>query len=152
MRRSLLRSRSLPARAAQYVRRPPVHAPDARGLDRSELGVFLFAAEQYDRDHAALAVLLGLNGLRVSEACATNVGDLGVERGHRTLRAASGALHANAEGWTDRPAHREVGTGGQLLGVGNDIGGPARPGEVLPVIARSTGQGVDQEEPVRHGQ
>jgi integrase/recombinase XerD len=71
---------------AQYVRRPQVHPSDARGLDRSELGVFLFTAEQYDRDHAALAVLLGLNGLRVSEACATNVEDLGVERGHRTLR------------------------------------------------------------------
>jgi site-specific recombinase XerD len=71
---------------AQYVRRPQVHPSDARGLDRSELGVFLFTAEQYDRDHAALAVLLGLNGLRVSEACATNVEDLGIERGHRTLR------------------------------------------------------------------
>jgi integrase/recombinase XerD len=54
-------------------------------LDRSELGVFLFTAEQYDRDHAALAVLLALNGLRVSEACATNIEDLGFERGHRTL-------------------------------------------------------------------
>jgi integrase len=31
-------------------------------------------------------VLLGLNGLRVSEACATNIEDLGIERGHRTLR------------------------------------------------------------------
>jgi integrase/recombinase XerD len=71
---------------AQYVRRPQVHPTDARGLDRSELGVFLFTAEQYDRPHAALAVLLGLNGLRVSEACATNVEDLGFERGHRTLR------------------------------------------------------------------
>jgi integrase/recombinase XerD len=71
---------------AQYVRRPQVHASDARGLDRSELGVFLFTAEQYDRDHAALSVLLGLNGLRVSEACATNIEDLGIERGHRTLR------------------------------------------------------------------
>jgi predicted enzyme related to lactoylglutathione lyase len=29
-------------------------------------------------------VLLGLNGLRVSEACETNVEDLGLERGHRT--------------------------------------------------------------------
>jgi integrase len=48
--------------------------------------VFLFAAAQYDRDHAALAVLLGLNELRVSEACATNIEDLGLERGHRTLR------------------------------------------------------------------
>jgi integrase/recombinase XerD len=71
---------------AQYVRRPQVHPSDARGLDRSELGVFLFTAERYDRAHAGLAVLLGLNGLRVSEACATNVEDLGIERGHRTLR------------------------------------------------------------------
>jgi site-specific recombinase XerD len=70
---------------AQYVRRPQIHPSNARGLDRSELAVFLFTAEQYDRDHAALAVLLGLNGLRVSEACATNVEDLGLERGHRTL-------------------------------------------------------------------
>jgi integrase/recombinase XerD len=30
-------------------------------------------------------VLLGLNGLRVSEACATNIQDLGFQRGHRTL-------------------------------------------------------------------
>jgi site-specific recombinase XerD len=71
---------------ARYVRRPQVHPSDARGLDRSELGVFLFTAEHYDQAHAALAVLLGLNGLRVSEACATNIEDLGMERGHRTLR------------------------------------------------------------------
>ncbi|HET6918448.1 MAG TPA: site-specific integrase [Jiangellaceae bacterium] len=71
---------------AQYVRRPQVHATDARGLDRSELGTFLFTAEHDDRDHAALAVLLGLNGLRVSEAGATDIKDLGFERGHRTLR------------------------------------------------------------------
>lgn len=66
---------------AQYVRRPQVHPSSGQGLDRSELGVFLFIAEQYDRAHAALAVLLGMNGLRVSEACATNVEDLGIERG-----------------------------------------------------------------------
>ncbi len=70
---------------AQYVRRPQVHPSNARGLDRSELGVFVFTPEQYDCDHAALAVLLGLNGLRVSEACASNIEDLGLERGHRTL-------------------------------------------------------------------
>ena len=45
-----------------------------------------FTAERFDRDHAALAVLLGLNGLRVSEACATNAEDLGFDRCHRTLR------------------------------------------------------------------
>jgi site-specific recombinase XerD len=71
---------------AQYVRRPQVHPTEARGLDRTEFGVFLFTAERFDRDHAALAVLLGLNGLRVTEACETNVEDLGFERGHRTLK------------------------------------------------------------------
>jgi integrase len=62
-----------------------VHPSNARGLDRSKLGVFLFTAERYDPEHAALAVLLGLNGLRVSEACATSIEGLGLERGHRTL-------------------------------------------------------------------
>ena len=50
---------------AQHARRPTVHRPEV---------------------HGALAVLLGLNGLRVSEACGANVEDLGLERGHRTLR------------------------------------------------------------------
>lgn len=54
-------------------------------MDRGELGTFLFTAERFERDHAALAVLLGLNGLRISEACATNIEDLGFRRGHRTL-------------------------------------------------------------------
>jgi integrase/recombinase XerD len=71
---------------AQYARRPKVYPSEGRGLDRSELGTFLFTAERYDHDHAALAALLGLNGLRVSEACATNAEDLGFDRGHRTLR------------------------------------------------------------------
>lgn len=73
------------ANPAQYVRRPKVHPPDARGLDRSELGIFLFTAERFDAAHAALAVLLGLNGLRVTEACSTDIENLGFERGHRTL-------------------------------------------------------------------
>jgi integrase/recombinase XerD len=73
------------ANPAQYVRRPQVHPHDGHGMDRAELGTFLFTAERFDRDHAALAVLLGLNGLRVSEACATNIEDLAVQRGHRTL-------------------------------------------------------------------
>ena len=71
---------------AQYARRPKVHPSEGRGLDRCELGTFLFTAERYDRDHAALAAPLGLNGLRVSEACATNAEDLVFDRGHRTLR------------------------------------------------------------------
>ena len=58
------------ANPAQYVRRPKVHPTDGRGMDRGELGRFLFTAESISPAHAALAVLLGLNGLRVSEACA----------------------------------------------------------------------------------
>jgi integrase/recombinase XerD len=71
---------------AEYVRRPKVYPAEGHGMDRGQLGAFLFTAERCGYDHAALAVLLGLNGLRVSEACATNVEDLGLERGHRTLR------------------------------------------------------------------
>jgi integrase len=71
---------------AQYVRRPQVHPSERRGLDRGELGQFLFTAERFDHAHAALAVLLGLNGLRVSEACETNIEDMSFERGHRVLR------------------------------------------------------------------
>jgi integrase/recombinase XerD len=74
------------ANPAQYVRRPRVHPPPQRGMDRGELASFLYTAERRSPMHAALAVLLGLNGLRVSEACGTNIEDLGFERGHRILR------------------------------------------------------------------
>ena len=74
------------ANPAQFVRRPSVYPNDSAGMDRAALGTFLFTAERFDHWHAALAVLLGLNGLRVSEACATNIEDLAFERGHRTLR------------------------------------------------------------------
>jgi site-specific recombinase XerD len=76
----------IPSNPAQYVRRPTVHPSERRGLDRGELGCFLLTAERFDHGHAALAVLLGLNGLRVSEACETNIEDMGMERGHRVLQ------------------------------------------------------------------
>ena len=72
---------------AQYVRRPKVQPSEGRGMDRSELAQFLFTAEHYDHTHAALAVLLGLNGPRVSEACSTDIADLAFEHGHRTRHA-----------------------------------------------------------------
>jgi integrase/recombinase XerD len=67
--------------------RRPALARDSQtlGLDREEAIRFLAAAEAAStRDHA-LACLLTLNGLRVSEACVAEVADLGVERGHRVL-------------------------------------------------------------------
>ncbi len=76
----------IPANPAEYVRRPKVHPTEGRGLDRTELGRFLSAAEHYDPTHQALGALLGLNGLRVSEACDTNIENLAFERGHRTLK------------------------------------------------------------------
>ena len=71
---------------AANVRRPKVSQDSTTlGLDRQELGQFLVEAGLAGgRDHA-LACLLGLNGLRVSEACNANVENLAFERGHRTL-------------------------------------------------------------------
>jgi integrase/recombinase XerD len=71
---------------AVHVRRPRVD-PESRavGLDRNELGAFLVAAGISSPLEHALASLLALNGLRVSEALGADVTDLGVQRGHRTL-------------------------------------------------------------------
>jgi site-specific recombinase XerD len=41
---------------AQYVRRPKVYPSESHGMDRGELGTFLFSAERFDHAHAALAV------------------------------------------------------------------------------------------------
>ena len=50
----------IPSNPAQYVRRPKVQPSEGHGMDRGELGTFLFTAERFDHSHAALAVLLGL--------------------------------------------------------------------------------------------
>ena len=71
---------------AEYVRRPRIDTESTTlGLDRMELGAFIAqGAAASPRDHA-LACLLGLLGLRVSEACGINIEHLGTERGHRTV-------------------------------------------------------------------
>lgn len=71
---------------AANVRRPKISQDSTTlGLDRQELGQFLVEAGLTGgRDHA-LACLLGLNGLRVSEACNADIENLAFERGHRTL-------------------------------------------------------------------
>lgn len=72
---------------AANVRRPKVdYESRTLGLDRNELGALLVQAGlSTARDHALVA-LLALNGLRISEALGADIGDLGSDRGHRTLR------------------------------------------------------------------
>ena len=72
---------------AAHVRRPRLdYESPATGLDRNEVGALLVAAGLAGaRDHALIS-LLALNGLRVSEAIGAAIENLGLERGHRTLR------------------------------------------------------------------
>ena len=71
---------------AEFVRRPKVDQESTTlGLDRMELGAFIAQGAAAGPVDHALACLLGLLGLRVSEACSVDVEHLGLERGHRTL-------------------------------------------------------------------
>ena len=68
------------------VRRPKVGGDStSTGLDKDELRALIAAAESDGPRSHALVLLLGLNGLRVSEALAATVADLSTERGHRVL-------------------------------------------------------------------
>jgi integrase/recombinase XerD len=69
-----------------HVQRPPADDTSTTlGLDRAEAVRFLDAAEAAGpRDHA-LACLLLLTGLRVTEALAADVDQLGTDRGHQVL-------------------------------------------------------------------
>lgn len=46
----------------------------------------------------------------------------------------------------------EVGSGGEVLGVRDGVCLPTWPGEGLPVVAGHAGHGVEEEEPVGHGE
>jgi integrase/recombinase XerD len=111
---------------AQYVRRPTVQPSEGRGLDRGELARLLFTAERFDHAHAALAVLLGLNGLRVSEACGANIEDMGMERGHRVLRIVGKGFQAGPHslGAAHGPGHR---SGRRRTSGRSDPAPPGRP-------------------------
>ena len=85
------------------------------GLDRMELGAFIAQAGATALDHA-LACLLGLLGMRVSEACGVDIENLGTERGHRTVFI--------------------IGKGYKLADPAAAEGGPSR-----DVAARRTAQG-----------
>ena len=61
---------------AACVRRPRRHARPQPWLDRNELTDVLAAAEFESGSTYALVCLLGLNGLRISEACGADIADL----------------------------------------------------------------------------
>jgi integrase len=50
-----------------------------------QLGALVATARASTPDDAALITMLGLLGLRISEACHANIEDMGTARGHRTL-------------------------------------------------------------------
>ena len=71
---------------AAHVRRPRLdYESHATGLDSNELGALLVAAGLGRPSEHALISLLTLNGLRVSEATDSDIQNLGIGRGHRTL-------------------------------------------------------------------
>jgi integrase/recombinase XerD len=72
----------------EYVRRPvvPSESPTL-GLSHLQFEALLSAArESANRFDFALVAMLGLLGLRVFEACAADISDVGEEHGHRVLR------------------------------------------------------------------
>ena len=68
------------------VKRPKVGTDTvSTGLDREELAALIAGARADSPRSHALVLLLGLNGLRITEALGADVDDLGTERGHRVL-------------------------------------------------------------------
>jgi hypothetical protein len=78
----------IPSDPAVYARLPKLHRDESRtqGLDRLELIRFLQVAQTITVHHGALAFLLGINALRVSEAAAVRIEDYrDTLCGHRVL-------------------------------------------------------------------
>jgi integrase len=73
---------------AEWLRRPTVLAESPTlGLTHLQFEVLLTAArESTNTNDFALIAMLGLLGLRILEACAADIADVGEEPGHRVLR------------------------------------------------------------------
>ncbi len=73
---------------ADYVRRPTVSAESPTlGLGHLQFEALITTARtSANPNDFALIALLGLLGLRIFEACGSNIADLGEEHGHRVLR------------------------------------------------------------------
>jgi len=74
---------------AAHIRMPRVYQDESKtlGLDRMELGSLIQTARASSPSDAALVALMGMLGLRVTEACSVKIEDYQeIERGHRVLR------------------------------------------------------------------
>jgi integrase/recombinase XerD len=73
---------------AEHVRRPAVSAESPTlGFTHLQFEAMLAAARESPNPYDfALVAMLGLLGLRIFEATAADIGDLGEEHGHRVLR------------------------------------------------------------------
>ncbi|WP_054051132.1 tyrosine-type recombinase/integrase [Alloactinosynnema sp. L-07] len=73
---------------ADYVRRPVVaNESPTLGLSHLQFEALLTAArDSSNRFDFALVAMLGLLGLRIFEACGSDITDIGEEHGHRVLR------------------------------------------------------------------
>jgi integrase len=91
---------------AEYVRRPNVSAESPTlGLTHLQFEALLTAARQSaNRCDFALVAMLALLGLRIFEATASNIEDLGEEHGHRVLR-----VHGKGDKVVLVPLHQRSG-------------------------------------------
>lgn len=70
-----------------HVARPPVQRVSTTlGLSRTEFADFLRAAAEHPPRNHAVVCLLGLNGMRVSEACGIDIDDLDRHEGRRLVK------------------------------------------------------------------
>jgi integrase/recombinase XerD len=78
----------LPHSPADYVRRPSVPAESPTlGLGHLQFEALITTARlSANRNDFTLVAMLGRLGLRIFEACGSNIADLGEEHGHRVLR------------------------------------------------------------------
>ena len=90
---------------AEHVRRPavPTESPTL-GFTHLQFEALLTAArESPNPSDFALVVMLGLLGLRIFEATAADIADLGEEHGHRVLRVCGTPTTSSPPTWPPEP-------------------------------------------------
>jgi integrase/recombinase XerD len=90
---------------AEHVRRPavPTESPTL-GFTHLQFEALLTAArESPNPSDLALVVMLGLLGLRIFEATAADIADLGEEHGHRVLRVCGTPTTSSPPTWPPEP-------------------------------------------------